>query len=180
LPHQQGADQRHILAGPARVLGQFGPHPRALVETVVAPHVQDLIERPDLGRPIAFELAVVVFADVTRNGARDLDHVAERARLYGVGSQFVEHGCSPRFLIVGHCWATRATKRCTALAERSPSPQPSKSELSLVSTPQERGEGEERCYSAACALISPDTCRMARASCSAGCAPETAYFCANT
>src|ERR1700730_10350800 len=35
-------------------------------------------------------------------------------------------------------------------------------------------------YSAACALTSADTCRMARASCSAGCAPETAYFCANT
>src|ERR1700756_4563327 len=35
-------------------------------------------------------------------------------------------------------------------------------------------------YSAACALISAETWRMARASCSAGCAPETAYFCANT
>src|SRR3984893_848037 len=35
-------------------------------------------------------------------------------------------------------------------------------------------------HSAACALISPDTCRIARASCSAGCAPDTAYFCANT
>src|SRR3954469_19976332 len=35
-------------------------------------------------------------------------------------------------------------------------------------------------HSAACALTSADTCRMARASCSAGCAPETAYFCANT
>jgi hypothetical protein len=31
-------------------------------------------------------------------------------------------------------------------------------------------------YSAACALISLDTCRIARASCSAGCAPDTAYF----
>ena len=34
--------------------------------------------------------------------------------------------------------------------------------------------------SAACALISPETSRMARASWSAGCAPETAYFCAKT
>src|SRR5438105_2433990 len=35
-------------------------------------------------------------------------------------------------------------------------------------------------YSAACAFTSADTWRMARASCSAGCAPDTAYFCANT
>src|SRR3954469_21548315 len=35
-------------------------------------------------------------------------------------------------------------------------------------------------HSAAWALTSADTCRMARASCSAGSAPETAYFCANT
>src|SRR5438128_464367 len=46
---------------------------------------------------------------------------------------------------------------------------------------------EERCtasrhetHSAACALISAETSRMARANCSAGCAPDTAYFCANT
>ena len=36
-------------------------------------------------------------------------------------------------------------------------------------------------YSAACAFTSADTWRMARASCSrAGCAPDTAYFPANT
>ncbi|MGY4358119.1 hypothetical protein ACVW0J_004612 [Bradyrhizobium sp. i1.7.7] len=35
-------------------------------------------------------------------------------------------------------------------------------------------------YSAACALISAETSRMARASRFGSCAPETAYFCANT
>src|SRR5258708_37392248 len=37
-----------------------------------------------------------------------------------------------------------------------------------------------RPYSAACAFTSADTWRMARASWSAACAPDTAYFCANT
>src|SRR5258708_6041391 len=35
-------------------------------------------------------------------------------------------------------------------------------------------------YSAACAFTSADTCRMARASCSAGWAPDTAYLSAKT
>ncbi len=35
-------------------------------------------------------------------------------------------------------------------------------------------------YSTSCALISADTWRMARASRFGSCAPETAYFCANT
>src|SRR5205814_9529750 len=94
--HQQGPDQRHILTGPAWILRKLGPHPRALIKTVVAPHVHDLIERPDLGRPVALELAVIVLADVARHGARGLDHVAERAGLYGLGAQFVDHDVSPK------------------------------------------------------------------------------------
>ena len=43
-----------------------------------------------------------------------------------------------------------------------------------------RRAGLDPPYSAACAFTSADTWRMARASCSAGCAPDTAYFCANT
>jgi hypothetical protein len=37
-----------------------------------------------------------------------------------------------------------------------------------------------RVYSAACAFTSADTWRIARASISGGCAPDTAYLCAKT
>src|SRR4030088_1490106 len=57
----------------------------------------------------------------------------------------------------------------------------------LISSPECRAYGRQiqvlltrQPYSAACAFTSADTWRMARASCSAGCAPDTAYFCANT
>jgi hypothetical protein len=136
------------------MLRELSPHPRTLVKTVVAPHVQDLIERSDLSRPIAFELAVIILANVARHRARGLDHVAERAGFYGVGSQFVDHDVSPRFIVsVG---ATHIKRDC-ARGEK-PLTSPPKTELMLVSTPQKRGEGEEsRNHSAACALISPDT-----------------------
>ena len=77
LAHQQRTDQRKVFAAPARVLGEFGAQFRALVEIAVAPHVHDLIERADLGRPVAFELAEIIAADVVRHRARRLDHVAE-------------------------------------------------------------------------------------------------------
>src|SRR6266496_3862519 len=57
--------------------------------------MQDLIERPDLGRPVTFELAEIILADFARHRARRLDHVAERARLYGVGSQLIDHDVPP-------------------------------------------------------------------------------------
>src|SRR5436190_24274407 len=60
--------------------------------------MQDLVERADLGRPVTFELAKVVLADFARHRARRLDHVAERARPHGVGSQLIDHDVSPVLL----------------------------------------------------------------------------------
>src|SRR5437763_16536446 len=57
--------------------------------------MQDLIERADLGRPVTFELTEIVLADFARHRARRLDHVAERARPHGVGSQLIDHDVSP-------------------------------------------------------------------------------------
>src|SRR3984893_7174066 len=96
LAQQQSTDQRNVLAGPARVVGEFAAQFGALIETAVAPQMHDLIERADLGHPVAFELAVVVLADVARYGARRLYHIAERTWLYGVGSQLIDHGV-PKF-----------------------------------------------------------------------------------
>src|SRR5260370_31495769 len=61
-------------------------------------------------------------------------------------------------------------------------PPKSKTRANGIFQSLERGEGEgsRRPYSAACAFTSADTWRMAPASCSAGCAPDTAYFCAKT
>src|SRR5712691_1921279 len=60
--------------------------------------MHDLIERADLGRPVTFKLAVVILADLARNGARRLHHVADGAGLHGVGSQLIDHDVSPSFL----------------------------------------------------------------------------------
>src|SRR5882724_740295 len=62
--------------------------------------MHDLIERPDLGHPVTFKLAVVILADLARHGARRLHHVAECAGFYGVGSQFIDHDVSPSFLLL--------------------------------------------------------------------------------
>jgi hypothetical protein len=53
--------------------------------------MHDLIERTDLGRPVAFKLAVVIVSDIARHGARRLHHVADGAGLHGVGSQLIDH-----------------------------------------------------------------------------------------
>src|ERR1700730_3867455 len=82
--------------------------------------MHDLIERADLGHPVAFEPAVVVLADVARYGARRLDHIAKRPGLYGVGSQLIDHGVPSNFLPL------------TFISPRLPL------------TPQVRGEGEEK------------------------------------
>jgi hypothetical protein len=56
--------------------------------------MHDLIQRANFGQPIALKFAVVIFADVARQGTCRLDHVAEAAGLHGVGSQFIEHEVS--------------------------------------------------------------------------------------
>src|SRR2546423_14603000 len=81
--------------------------------------MQGLVERADLGRPVTFELAEIVFADFARPRARRLDHVAERARPHGVGSQLIDHDVSPVCLsLVVICVALpgcgRSAERCAA------------------------------------------------------------------
>ena len=56
--------------------------------------MHDLIERANIGQPIALKFAVIILADVARQSARRLDHIAKASGLHGVGSQFIKHEVS--------------------------------------------------------------------------------------
>ena len=70
-------------------LASSAAQPRALVEIGVAPQVHHLVERADLGHPVALELAVVVLADLATEGAGDPRNLRHGALLGRVGSQFI-------------------------------------------------------------------------------------------
>jgi hypothetical protein len=78
MADQVGTDQRDVLGDPPRVSAEVIAQPRPLIQVRIAPQVHHLIERPDLGLPIAFELAVVVLANVPRHRAGGCHHVVER------------------------------------------------------------------------------------------------------
>src|SRR5258708_32864741 len=99
--------------------------------------MHDVIEGADVGPPVAIKLAEIILADIARHGARRLDHVADGAGLYGVGSQLIDHGRCPQISLPPNFFTTGSA--------------------ALHRSPQERGAGEKEPYSAACAFTSADT-----------------------
>src|SRR5471032_2168155 len=95
LTHHAAADDRDVLLGPVLVLLQLGAKPRALLVAVVLPEMPDLVERAELGCPVAVVDAVVV---ATRRAADRLGsleifrHLAGRQR---VRAKLVDHVVSP-------------------------------------------------------------------------------------
>ena len=89
------SDEGDVLLPPPLVLRELAPEPLALVEVGVAPQVHDLVERADLGQPVAFQLPVVVAADRAADLARVLRHGRAGAGPQGVGAKLVDHVLSP-------------------------------------------------------------------------------------
>jgi hypothetical protein len=91
LPHHEFRGIGRPLAG--AFLDRGVADLPALLEVLVRPHVDDLVQRPDLGVPIGGELRV--FLAVLVGLPEALLHLGQRLRLDVVGSHLVDHGCSP-------------------------------------------------------------------------------------
>ena len=85
------ADERDVLLRPPFVLRELPPQPLPFVEIGVAPEVHHLVERADLGQPVALQLPVVVAADCAADLARVLRHGRSAAGPQGVGPKLVDH-----------------------------------------------------------------------------------------
>src|SRR5258705_1894162 len=86
-------DEVTDLGGPVRILGGLGPDARALGEILVAPHMDDLVERADLGAPEGGERRVLLAVLVGLAVA--LLHLGQAAGLERVGPELVDHRRSP-------------------------------------------------------------------------------------
>src|SRR6185295_7940135 len=78
---------------PRLVLGQLTAQAIALDEVGIAPQVHVLVERAELRRPAALELAVLVAADLAADLGVELEVLGLLAGEQRVRAQLVDHGC---------------------------------------------------------------------------------------
>src|SRR5262249_46453445 len=91
LRQEERPDLRDVALGPLVVPRELGPQPIALFEIGVAPQVNVLVDRPELGRPSPLELAVLVAPDFASNLRVELEVLRLLARNERVGAQLVDH-----------------------------------------------------------------------------------------
>src|SRR5262249_53825795 len=77
------------------VLGGLAAEAVALVEARIAPQVDVLVQHAELGRPAAFELAVLVAADLAADLGVELEVFGLLAGLKRIGAQLVDHDAAP-------------------------------------------------------------------------------------
>src|SRR5205823_13907053 len=92
LRDHQRTDLRDVLLRPRVVLRELAAQPIALDEVGIAPEVHVLVERAELARPAALELAVPVAPDLAAHLGVELEVLALLAREQRVGPQLVDHG----------------------------------------------------------------------------------------
>lgn len=76
-------EKRHVLRAPAWIHVEFGQKSCPLVQILIAPQFQHLVEWADLCLPATFKLAIIVLADFQRYGAQCLHHFGQRTLPYG-------------------------------------------------------------------------------------------------
>src|SRR3546814_524185 len=95
LVHDVRPDARYVLVAPGRQRTELLAQSLARLEAVVAPQMHHLVQRADIGVPVALEHAVVVAAHPAPDVLVGLDELRDHARLRGVAPQFVDHAVSP-------------------------------------------------------------------------------------
>src|SRR6266542_1266138 len=88
-------DGRHVLLGPVLVLRELAAQALAIVQAVVLPQMPDLVQRAELGRPVAVVDAVIVAAYRPADHLGGLEVLRHLAGNQGVAAQFVDHMTSP-------------------------------------------------------------------------------------
>src|SRR5206468_991646 len=91
LGEEQRPDLRDVVPAPRLVLRELAPQPLALDEVRVGPEVDVLVQGPELARPRALELAVLVAADRASDLRVELEVFALLAGRQRVGAQLVDH-----------------------------------------------------------------------------------------
>src|SRR5207253_2121418 len=95
LGQKRSASMRQVSLGPLFVLRELAAQTLPVVQTLVRPEVDVLVQRPELRRPATLELAVLVAADLAPDFGGVLEVLALRARLERVGAKLVDHDEAP-------------------------------------------------------------------------------------